>query len=98
MRLIEGWYRVSSLFRRRRPERDLEDYVGVPFVRERDAVGAMAAVLLHRFAASLLYGVGPVQASVGLAVSFLAPVALAACLVPAIRTTRVDPLKALRHE
>jgi ABC-type antimicrobial peptide transport system permease subunit len=61
-------------------------------------IGAVAAVLLHRFVASLLYGVDRADASVGLALALLVPVALAACLVPALRATRVDPLKALRHE
>ena len=61
-------------------------------------IGAAMSIALQRLIAGLLFGVGPTDASAGLAVALLAAVALFACYVPAWRATRVDPLSALRHE
>ena len=63
------------------------------------AVGLAGAFGTTRFARSLLYGVDPAEplTYLGLALG-LYFVAILACLVPALRATRVDPLVALRGE
>jgi predicted lysophospholipase L1 biosynthesis ABC-type transport system permease subunit len=62
-------------------------------------LGLLGAAALGSVLTSLLYGVTPTDAStfVGVAGVLLA-VVLAACLVPARRAVRVDPLEALRSE
>jgi ABC-type antimicrobial peptide transport system permease subunit len=66
------------------------------------ALGLAAAYVLTKYLESLtsmLFGVEPRDpwtfAAIGI---FLAVVALIACLVPARRATKVDPLRALRYE
>lgn len=63
------------------------------------AVGVVAGLALTHLMSSLLYGVSPGDWFIFVSVSVLMlAVALAACLVPAYRAMRVDPIVALRYE
>ena len=63
------------------------------------AVGLAAAAALRRWIESQLYGVSSLDPAVlALVTAVLAAAALAACLVPAWRATRIDPVVALREE
>ncbi len=63
------------------------------------AVGLVAALALGRTVSSLVFGVQvrDLPTFTGVAVA-LASVALAACAIPAVRASRVDPMVALRYE
>lgn len=62
-------------------------------------VGLGGAVLLTRFLTGLLFEVKPTDPlTYGVVASLLALVAAVACLIPARRATKVDPLVALRYE
>jgi putative ABC transport system permease protein len=63
------------------------------------ALGAGGALALTRFIAALLFDVQATDTATFAAIAaLLASVALLACLVPALRAIRVDPMIALRHE
>jgi ABC-type antimicrobial peptide transport system permease subunit len=63
------------------------------------AVGVTLAALVSRLLQTFLYGVSPWDPVAFLAAPLaLALVGLAACLLPARRATRVDPVQALRSE
>jgi putative ABC transport system permease protein len=62
-------------------------------------IGLVLAMLATRLTTALLFGFRPDYAPVVAAVSgVLLAVAAVACLVPARRASRIDPMVALRHE
>jgi putative ABC transport system permease protein len=72
---------------------------GMTLVAAGVAIGVAGALALTRFLTTMLFGVTPTDSSTFVVVSLvLAIVAFIACLVPARRATKVDPLIALRYE
>ena len=63
------------------------------------AVGLPAAMLLGRGMSSILFGIEPIDpASLGASVVLLTVVTAVACLLPARRAMRTDPVKVLRND
>jgi macrolide transport system ATP-binding/permease protein len=63
------------------------------------SLGVVASLIATRWMSSLLFGVEPVDPLTFATVAvLLSLVALLACLIPALRATRVNPMVALRHE
>ena len=62
-------------------------------------IGVAAALGLTRMLASMLYGISSTDPLIFVSVTtLLVVIALAACLIPARRAMRIDPMVALRHE
>ena len=72
---------------------------GAQFVALGLALGLAGSLALTRLMTAWLYGVSPYDpvTLIGVPLCFLA-VSLAACLIPAWKATRIDPVSALRHE
>ena len=71
---------------------------GVRLIAAGVVLGVIAAAGLARVAQTLLFGVTPADASTAIAIGVLTFAALAACYLPALRASRLDPLVALRDE
>jgi ABC-type antimicrobial peptide transport system permease subunit len=62
-------------------------------------IGALGAVALRQVVAGQLYGVSPLDVSVFLLVIIvLFGVSVLACVIPARRATRIDPVTLLKAE
>ena len=73
--------------------------MGVLLVGIGVAVGLAGYLALNRLVATLLFGTASTDPAMLLSASFaLALVALCACLLPALRATRVEPIAALRQD
>jgi len=60
-------------------------------------IGIAGAVAVTRYLSTLLFGVKPIDSLTFIGVAIvLAVVVLVACLVPARRAAKIDPLEALR--
>jgi predicted permease len=63
------------------------------------ALGLVASLVLSRFLSHLLYGIGPLDPlAYLLAIGALALTALLACLIPARRASKIDPVSAIRSQ
>ena len=71
---------------------------GTPLIALGLLLGTIGALSLSRWIEALLFGVSTTNVSAFAPVVALAGAALAACAVPALRATRVDPVEALRAD
>ncbi|MFN2622906.1 MAG: ABC transporter permease [Chthoniobacterales bacterium] len=72
---------------------------GVRLVLLGVVIGVGAGIALSRYLASLFFGVSPASPATYLEVALLMiGIALIACLLPALRAIRVNPMTALRYE
>jgi len=72
---------------------------GVRLVLLGVVIGVGAGIALSRYLASLFFGVSPANPTTYLEVALLMiAIALIACLLPALRAVRVNPMTALRYE
>jgi len=63
------------------------------------AFGLAAALVLVRFMRTMLFQIGPYDPKIFLTMTaVLTAVVLMACLMPALRAARVDPIAALKNE
>jgi putative ABC transport system permease protein len=72
---------------------------GVKWAAFGGCAGLLGALILVRFMRSMLFQVGPYDPKILLTVTaVLSAVVLMACLVPALRAAKVDPISALKNE
>jgi putative ABC transport system permease protein len=72
---------------------------GLVLVSAGVVIGVLASLGLTRFIENMLFGVTPTDPlTFVMIVALLGLVALLACLIPAKRALRVDPIVVLRHQ
>jgi putative ABC transport system permease protein len=72
---------------------------GLVLVSAGVVIGVLASLGLTRFIENMLFGVTPTDPlTFAMIVALLGLVALLACLIPAQRALRVDPIVVLRHQ
>jgi putative ABC transport system permease protein len=72
---------------------------GLVLVSAGVVIGVLASLGLTRFIENMLFGVTPTDPlTFVMIVALLGLVALLACLIPAKRAMRVDPIVVLRHQ
>jgi putative ABC transport system permease protein len=72
---------------------------GLTLIASGLVVGLVAALAFSRFLSGMLHGVAPTDpVAYGSMIALLAAAGIVACLVPAIRASRIDPTVAIREE
>ena len=61
-------------------------------------IGTVASIGLRRIVSAQLFDAPLTDPAAGIALALFALVGLAACVVPGLRATRLDPVRALHHE
>ena len=61
-------------------------------------IGSLAAFVLRRVVSAQFFDVPLTDPAAGIALGLFVLVGLAACVVPGLRATRLDPVRALHHE